>query len=119
LPVVIVSGGDDDAVALAAVRDGADDYLIKGGITDPALRRAVSHATERRRLMRELQTALAEVKTLRGIVPICASCKRIRDEAGAWQEVESYVRARSHAEFSHGLCPPCAERTFGRAEESA
>jgi DNA-binding NtrC family response regulator len=115
LPVVIVSGGDDDAVALAAVREGADDYLVKGGITDRALRRAVNHATERKRLMRELETALAEVRTLRGLIPICAGCKQIRDDAGRWHQLESYVTAHSNAEFSHGMCPSCATKYFGSA----
>jgi DNA-binding NarL/FixJ family response regulator len=113
LPVVIVSGGDDDAVALEAVRAGADDYLVKGGITDRALRRAVSHAAERKRLTRALEAALADVKTLRGIIPICAACKHVRDDTGAWQQVELYVREHSAADFSHGICPACAERLYG------
>jgi PAS domain S-box-containing protein len=51
-----------------------------------------------------------EVKTLRGILPICASCKRIRTDTGSWQQVEAYVRDRTEAEFSHGLCPTCAAK---------
>jgi DNA-binding response OmpR family regulator len=113
LPIIIVSGGDDDAVALEAVRAGADDYLVKGGITHRALRRAVNHAAERKRLTRELQAALTDVKTLRGIIPICASCKHVRDDTGAWQQVELYVREHSHADFSHGICPACAKRLYG------
>ena len=50
---------------------------------------------------------LAEVKTLRGLVPICAWCKRIRDEEQAWQTIESYVQSHSHAEFTHGICDEC------------
>jgi DNA-binding NarL/FixJ family response regulator len=119
IPVVIVSGGDDDAVALTAVREGADDYLLKGGITDRALRRAVSHAVERKRLTRELEVALAEVKTLQGIIPICASCKQVRDDTGAWRQIELYVREHTQADFSHGLCPGCAERLYGQAESLA
>jgi len=121
-PVIIVSGNDDETTALDAVREGAADYLVKGGLTYRAIRRVLRHAVERQRLLLErdrliaqLKAALIEIKTLRGIVPICASCKRIRDDAGQWQAVEVYVRARSHAEFSHGLCPPCAERFLGTA----
>lgn len=66
-----------------------------------------------RALATELQKALAEVRTLQGILPICASCKRIRNEAGAWDAVESFVRERTDAEFSHGLCPDCAARDWG------
>lgn len=66
-----------------------------------------------RALVRELQTAIAEVRTLEGILPICASCKRIKNEAGAWEAVEAFVHERTDAEFSHGLCPDCAARDWG------
>lgn len=58
-------------------------------------------------LMRDLQAALDKVKTLSGLVPICAECKRIRDDQGQWRRVEDYVEDHSNATFSHGLCPPC------------
>jgi len=61
----------------------------------------------------DLQKALAEVKTLRGILPICASCKRIRDDAGAWSQVEVYVSEHTNAEFSHGICPECIRTLYG------
>jgi PAS domain S-box-containing protein len=65
-----------------------------------------------RTLLRELQASAAEVKVLRGILPICATCKRIRGDDGKWEAVESYVRDHSHAEFSHGLCADCAAKTW-------
>jgi HAMP domain-containing protein len=61
----------------------------------------------------QLAAAQAEVKVLEGILPICASCKRIHTDKGDWQAVESYVRDHSEAEFSHGLCPDCAARDWG------
>jgi len=64
-------------------------------------------------LVRQLQAALAEVRSLRGILPICASCKRIRGDGGQWEAVESYVREHTNAEFTHGLCPDCAARDWG------
>ena len=66
--------------------------------------------TERERLIGELQEALAKVKTLSGLVPICAWCKKIRDDRGFWNEVEVYVQSRSDATFSHGICPDCLEK---------
>ena len=63
-------------------------------------------------LIEELQKALAEIKTLKGIVPICASCKKIRDDQGFWNQIEAYVREHSEAEFSHGLCPDCARTLY-------
>jgi len=71
-------------------------------------------AAERQRvLLRELTDTLAEVKVLRGILPICAQCKKVRSDEGGWEQIESYVRAHSNAEFSHGLCPDCARATWG------
>ena len=58
---------------------------------------------------KELQDALATIKTLSGIVPICARCKKIRDENGEWKPVEAYVGQHSDASFSHGVCPDCAK----------
>jgi hypothetical protein len=52
------------------------------------------------------------VRTLRGILPICASCKKIRDDKGYWNQLESYIRDHSEAEFSHSLCPECIEKLY-------
>ncbi|MHB1349515.1 MAG: hypothetical protein ACYCYR_06550 [Desulfobulbaceae bacterium] len=62
---------------------------------------------ERDAIIRELQTALQEVKTLRGLIPICACCKSIRDDQGYWQRIEAYIQEHSDAVFSHGICPDC------------
>ncbi len=62
---------------------------------------------EREEIINRLQSALAEIKTLRGIVPICASCKKIRDDQGFWNQVEAYVAQHTEASFSHSLCPDC------------
>jgi K+-sensing histidine kinase KdpD len=67
---------------------------------------------EREQLIRELQDALANVRTLRGLIPICASCKKIRDDRGYWNQIEIYIRNHSEADFSHGLCPECVENYF-------
>ena len=69
---------------------------------------------ERERLIIELQEALAKVKTLSGMLPICASCKKIRDDKGYWQQIEAYISDHSEAEFSHGICPDCAEKIYGK-----
>ncbi len=67
----------------------------------------------------ELQKALSEIKTLSGLLPICASCKKIRDDKGYWNQIELYIRDRSDAEFSHSICPICAEKLYGHLEKSA
>jgi len=63
-------------------------------------------------IIAKLQDALARVKTLSGLLPICASCKKIRDDSGYWNQIESYIRDRSEAEFSHGICPECTKKLY-------
>ena len=58
---------------------------------------------------RDLKVALEEIKTLSGMIPICAQCKNVRDDEGYWHQIESYMASHSEAQFSHGLCPGCAE----------
>ncbi|MCE5265782.1 MAG: hypothetical protein LLG97_19920 [Deltaproteobacteria bacterium] len=67
---------------------------------------------ERERLISELQKALSTVKKLSGLLPICASCKKIRDDKGYWNQIESYIKENSEAEFSHGICPDCAKKLY-------
>ena len=67
---------------------------------------------EQGKLIQNLQRAIAEVKTLKGIIPICASCKNIRDDKGYWNQVEEYVQNHTDAEFSHGICPDCMEKLY-------
>jgi hypothetical protein len=67
---------------------------------------------EREHTIRELESALGKVQTLSGLLPICASCKKIRDENGHWGEVEVYVRDHSNAEFTHSICPECTEKLY-------
>ncbi|MGC3988675.1 MAG: hypothetical protein QM796_03105 [Chthoniobacteraceae bacterium] len=67
---------------------------------------------ENESLIGELQAALAEVKTLRGFLPTCSHCKKIRDEDGSWYEIEQYIQSHSDAKFSHGVCPTCMKRHY-------
>jgi PAS domain S-box-containing protein len=67
---------------------------------------------EREKLIHELQDALANIKTLRGLLPICSHCKKIRDDKGYWNQIESYIRDHSGAEFTHGMCPECLKKHY-------
>ena len=67
---------------------------------------------EREKLIHELQEALANIKTLRGLLPICSHCKKIRDDKGYWNQIESYIRDHSGAEFTHGMCPECMKKLY-------
>ena len=67
---------------------------------------------EREGLVKQLQGAIAQVHTLSGLLPICAGCKKIRDQAGRWLTIEEYVEGRSTVQFSHGICPDCEARLY-------
>jgi PAS domain S-box-containing protein len=72
---------------------------------------------ERERLVRELQAALAEVRTLQAILPLCSYCRKVRDDEDYWQTVESYVSKHTDTKFSHGICPECYEKVLGEMDE--
>jgi PAS domain S-box-containing protein len=67
---------------------------------------------DREKLISELQEALQKVKLLSGLLPICASCKKIRDDKGYWNQIESYIKEHSEAEFSHAICPECGKKLY-------
>jgi PAS domain S-box-containing protein len=95
-----------------AIKDGlTGEIRMRGTMQDITERKLVQ--ADRERLIGELQTAIAQIKTLRGLIPICSSCKRIRDDSGYWNQLETFIRARSDAEFSHAICPDCAMKIYG------
>mgnify|MGYP001574020417 CR=1 FL=1 len=83
----------------------------KSGLLDYIAERKQAEE-ERERLIKELQEAMANIKTLSGFLPICAHCKNIRDDKGYWCSIEEYVRAHADVDFSHGICPRCLEKHF-------
>lgn len=116
--ILMLTAKADKAAMIAGLDAGANDYLAKpfdiGELyarIEVGCRMVELQATLAEKIG-ELQRALNEIKTLRGIVPICASCKKIRNDAGFWQQVDVYVRDHSEAEFSHGLCPECMKRLY-------
>lgn len=111
LEVVNKRGGGFDAYDLILVETMAASAAI--AIDNTWLFEALcQHAMDVEASNAELQAALAEVNTLSGLLPICFGCKKIRDDAGYWQQIETYISARSDAEFSHGLCADCARELY-------
>jgi len=98
-------------VEFLAVRIAAE--LDRFYIEEELKRQVVEKTSELEKANQELKNALAEIKTLRGIIPICSNCKKIRDDQGFWQQVESYVMKHTEASFSHGICPECVEKLYG------
>jgi PAS domain S-box-containing protein len=98
------------ALHVIPVMEGDKVVRFRGIIQDTTLQRSTEK--ERERLIAKLQEALANIKSLRGLLPICAHCKRIRDEMGKWHALEEYISAHTEAEFSHGLCPDCLQSLY-------
>lgn len=85
-------------------------YLIGVGID---ISERVDIENEKAILIKQLQDSLSEVKKLSGLLPICSSCKKIRDDKGYWNQIESYIREHSEAEITHGMCPECTQKLYG------
>ena len=125
IPIIMVTGRTDSEDLRAAFAAGAMDYITKplnsvellARVSSAlALKRAIDirKARERELVERQgqLEQALKEVKVLRGLIPICFSCKKIRDDQGYWHTIEAYIQAHSEVDFSHGLCPECMDKRF-------
>jgi phosphoserine phosphatase RsbU/P len=121
--IIMLTARGEKADIIAGLEAGASDYLAKP--FDPGELRA---RVEVGRRMIEMQDALAskaealrlaldQIKTLSGIVPICANCKKIRDDRGYWNQVEVYVRDHTDAKFTHGICPECKEKLYPRFKQ--
>ncbi len=109
--VATPSGGNRFWLSYKFLLRGADGQKRLGGLSfDMSDRKATE--SEHERLIAELREALTQVKTLSGFIPICASCKNIRDDAGYWQQIEQYLCKHSDLEFTHGICPACLEKLY-------
>lgn len=119
IPVIAMTIIGDEDVAVRAVQEGAQDYLVKGTVNEDMLVRSIRYAIERKRIENEkeklilkLKEALDKVKVLSGLLPTCASCKKICNDKGDWEQIESYISKHSEAKFSHGVCPECTKKLY-------
>ena len=118
MPLIFLTCLDDPVVMDRAIRTNPFGYLVKP-YDNAALRSSIEIALvrnrasrERDRLIAQLENALQEVKRLSGLLPICASCKRIRGQHDTWQQIEDYISSHSEADFSHSICPDCARELY-------
>lgn len=116
--IIMLTSRSDKAEIVAGLDAGANDYLSKP-FNPEELRarvgvgqRMVEMQDALNSKVEELHQALAQIKTLRGIIPICANCKKIRDDKGYWNQVEAYFHDHTEAEFSHGICPECLKLLY-------
>ena len=114
--IILLTSRDDRKDIIHGLKSGANDYIVKPyDVEELRVRIGVGHkvvelqASLAGRIM-ELQDALAQIKTLKGLLPICMYCKKIRDDKQYWQQVESYVTTHSEAQFSHSICPDCYKK---------
>jgi DNA-binding response OmpR family regulator len=118
IPVIFMTALDRVEDKIAGFSAGAVDYITKPFQQLEVLARIKTHISLRKR-ERELEEALEEIKTLKGILPICSYCKQIRNDAGYWQQVEEYISEHSEAMFSHGVCPTCYKKVMAGLEEES
>lgn len=118
VPVIFLSAYADERLLERAKSTEPFAYILKP-YEGKELRMAIEIALyksrmeqERTLLIEELRKALARVKQLSGLLPICSACKRIRDDEGYWNQIESYLRERAEVEFTHGICPDCMQRLY-------
>ena len=122
IPIVFMSALHDTINKIKAFECGGVDYITKPFQVEEVLARVNTHLALRRLQQRleeknaQLEEALASIKTLRGLLPICANCKKIRDDHGYWKQIEEYIESHSEALFSHGLCPDCADKLYADQE---
>ncbi len=90
--------------------DAGNELFFTGIVRDITVRKQIER--ERDQLIEDLQRSLTEVKTLSGMLPICSSCKKIRDDKGYWNQIEAYIHEHSDATFSHGICPECTQKLY-------
>jgi DNA-binding response OmpR family regulator len=139
VPILFLSAASDTRDKVKAFESGGVDYITKPFEPSEVLARVQAHVAlhrlqrqlaaqnaqlrqeiaerqraeaEREPLIAQLQEALANIRTLRGLVPICAACKKIRDDTGYWNQLESYLHTHTEGEFSHGICPTCARQLY-------
>lgn len=118
IPVIFMTALDGTTDEVKGFELGAVDYITKPIQMIRVLARIKTHLALRNLQKSleaknaQLEEALAKIKTLKGLLPICSNCKKIRDDKGYWHQVEAYVRAHSDAQFSHGICPDCMQTLY-------
>jgi PleD family two-component response regulator len=118
IPVISLTVSKETEAVVNGFACGGVDYIAKPFRQEEVCARVLTHlylralVKEKEKLIGELKEALAKVKTLSGLLPICSSCKKIRDDKGYWNQIETYIRERSEADFTHGICPKCAKMLY-------
>lgn len=122
-PIIMLTGQGDYGIDVEAMTAGAADFLVKGQVGAPLLERSIRYALQWVQALEtvrqlndqlanrvaELEAAQAQIRQLRGLLPICAYCKSIRNDQNYWQNLGNYISEHADVQFSHGICPSCLE----------
>lgn len=111
IPVIFITAVSEVMDDAKAFELGAVDYIPKP-FNPLTVKARVNTHIKLYRTLKELQNAIKDIKTLSGLIPICASCKKIRDDKGFWNQLETFIQDNSNAQFSHGICPECIEKFY-------
>ena len=125
IPVIFLTARTEKEDIVKGLKNGGVDYITKPFHTEELLARVNTHLElkiardtilqqkeELEQKNHELEKAIAEIKQLSGLLPICSSCKKIRDDDGYWNQLEIYITTHSEVEFSHSICPDCAKKLY-------
>ena len=129
IQAIVLTGHGDIDTAIEIMKTGALNYLrkpinfeellvtIEKGLAIIELREKLKNKTDKlTQSNKKLKKALSEIKQLGRLLPICASCKKIRDDKGYWNQIEAYIQANTNTVFSHGICPECCEELYGEED---
>ena len=138
IPIIMVTGGavQADEAVKKSFKAGATDFItkpirsieflarVKSGLIIKRnhdllveeIKQRKTAEKEKEKLIEKLEQASIEIKSLQGIIPICSHCKKIRDDKGYWNILEAYLQKHSDATFSHGMCPDCSDKLYGRED---
>lgn len=139
IPIIMVTAQDNNEFKLKGLEAGANDFLHKPvdtlemmirvknllkmkdyqdtlkwniGMLETEVARRMRTEMEKEKLIADLRDAIAKIKILNGLLPICSSCKKIRDDQGYWKQIDAYICEHTDTEFSHGICPDCAAKLY-------
>ncbi len=136
IPVIFISAMDDTSEKVKAFNLGCVDYITKPFQEEEVIARVKTHLkmeslkknimekndslekeiSKSKKLNRDLQEAMDNLKTLKDLLPICSNCRKIRDDNGYWKKIEYYIQTHTNTVFSHGICPDCSDALYGKED---
>lgn len=124
IPIIFITSVEDNEIIVEGLNSGAVDYIRKPFKTRELIARMEIHLElkesleNQKKLIQKLKAQIEENKALRRLIPICLHCKKVRDDKGFWDNVDSYISLHSNIDFSHGVCPDCLKKYYSESSEA-